>query len=153
MQLLIHGNSGGALIYPNGEMIGVNTVKISSAEGIGFAIPINIVKPIIESFKNTGDFKESTIGIYAYDKEVVPYLDSNISFTRGIYVAQINKNGPADNTDLKVGDIITYIDDIELNTMNDLRQYIYTKEPNEEVFLKVVRGKISRNIKINLGKK
>ena len=42
------GNSGGVLIYPNGEVIGVNTVKISTAEGIGFAIPINIIKPIIE---------------------------------------------------------------------------------------------------------
>ena len=153
MQLLIHGNSGGALIYPNGEMIGINTVKISSAEGIGFAIPINIIKPIIESFKNTGDFKEPTIGIYAYDKEVVPYLDSNISFNRGIYVAQITKNGPAYKTDLKVGDIITYIDDVELNTMNDLRKYIYTKLPNDEVVLKVTRGKINRNIKVVLGKK
>ena len=153
MQRLIHENSGGALIYPNGEMIGINTVKISSAEGIGFAIPINILKPIIESFKNTGDFKEPTIGIYAYDKEVVPYLDSNISFNRGIYVAQITKNGPAYKTDLKVGDIITYIDDVELNTMNDLRKYIYTKLPNDEVVLKVTRGKINRNIKVVLGKK
>ena len=75
------GNSGGVLIYPNGEVIGVNTVKISTAEGIGFAIPINIVKPIIESFKNTGSFEEATIGIYAYDKEVIPYLNgsSNIN--------------------------------------------------------------------------
>lgn len=153
MQQLIHGNSGGALIYPNGEMIGINTVKISSAEGIGFAIPINIVKPIIESFKNTGNFEEPTIGIYAYDKEVVPYLDSNISFNKGIYVAQITKNGPAYKTDLKVGDIITYIDDVELNTMNDLRQYIYTKQPNNEVILKITRGKISRDIRIVLGKK
>lgn len=53
------GNSGGPLITANGEMIGINTVKISSAEGIGFAIPIDIVKPIIESFKNTGTFEET----------------------------------------------------------------------------------------------
>ena len=50
------GNSGGPLIYPNGEVIGINTVKIASAEGIGFAIPINVVKGVIESFKNTGNF-------------------------------------------------------------------------------------------------
>ncbi len=157
------GNSGGPLIYPNGEVIGINTVKISSAEGIGFAVPINIVKPIIESFKNTGEFAEATIGIYAYDKEVIPYLNSsnssnasisngtNVNFEKGIYVAQITKNGPADNTELKEGDIITSIDNIELNTMNDLRQYIYTKKPKDEVELQVTRGKITKQIKITLG--
>ncbi len=149
------GNSGGPLIYPNGQVIGINTVKITSAEGIGFAVPVNIIKPVMESFKTTGNFEEATIGIYAYDKEVMPYLDetSNLNFTEGIYVAQITKNGPADNTELKEGDIITNIDGIKLNTMNDLRQYIYTKKPNDEVNLNVNRGKINRNIKIVLGKK
>lgn len=149
------GNSGGPLIYPNGEVIGINTVKISSAEGIGFAIPINIVKPIIESFKKQETFEEATIGIYAYDKEVMPYLDSNykINFDKGIYVAQITKNGPADNTELKEGDVVISIDNVNLNTMNDLRQYIYTKKPNDEVILKIIRGKINKEIKIILGKK
>lgn len=150
------GNSGGPLIYPSGEVIGINTVKISTAEGIGFAIPINIIKPIIESFKETGTFEEATIGIYAYDKEVVPYLNSSynsINFDKGIYVAQITKNGPASNTELKEADIITSIDEKELNTMNDLREYIYTKKPNDEVTLKITRGKIKKEIKLVLGKK
>ncbi len=149
------GNSGGPLIYPNGEVLGINTVKISSAEGIGFAVPINIIKPIIESFKNTGDFEEATIGMYAYDKEVIPYLNgsSNVNFEKGIYVAQITPNGPAGGTELKEGDIITSIDDTPLNTMNDLRQYIYQKKPNDEVLLKVTRGKINKEIKLTLGKK
>ena len=149
------GNSGGPLIYPNGEVIGINTVKISSAEGIGFAIPINIIKPIIQSFKESGDFQEGTIGIYAYDKEVIPYLNLNfnINLEKGIYVAQITKNGPADNTELQEGDIITNIDSKELNTMNDLREYIYTKNPGEEVKLQIKRGKISKEISIVLGKR
>lgn len=149
------GNSGGPLIYPNGYVLGINTVKISSAEGIGFAVPMNIIKPIIESFKNTGGFEEATIGIYAYDKEVIPYLNSgsNVNFEKGIYVAQITINGPADNTELKEGDIITHIDNTSVNTMNDLRQYIYSKKPNDEVTLKVTRGKINKEIKIVLGKK
>ena len=150
------GNSGGPLILANGEVIGINTVKITTAEGIGFAIPINIIKPIIESFKNTGTYEEATIGIYAYDKEVIPYLSGNynrINFETGIYVAQIIKNGPADNTELKDGDIITSIDGVELNTMNDLREYIYTKKPNEEVTLKIIRGKLNKDIKLILGKK
>lgn len=151
------GNSGGPLIYPNGEIIGINTVKISSAEGIGFAIPINIIKHIIDSFINTGIFEEATIGIYAYDKEVIPYLRGNSitssNFEKGIYVAQITKNGPANNTELKEADIITTIDNKELNTMNDLREYIYSKKPGDEVTLKIVRGKINKEIKITLGKK
>ena len=152
------GNSGGPLIYPNGEVIGINTVKITTAEGIGFAIPINVIKPIIESFKNTGTFEEATIGIYAYDKEVIPYLNSKFginykNFDTGIYVAQITKNGPADNSELKENDIITSIDGKQLNTMNDLREYIYTKKPNDEVVLKVTRGKINKEIKLILGKK
>lgn len=149
------GNSGGPLIYPNGEVLGINTVKISSAEGIGFAVPINIIKPIIESFKSIEEFEEATIGIYAYDKEVIPYLNggSNANFNKGIYVAQITKNGAADGTELKEGDIITSIDSVTLNTMNDLRQYIYTKKPKDEVILKVTRGKINKEIKLILGKK
>lgn len=148
------GNSGGPLILANGDVIGINTIKISSADGIGFAIPINIIKTIVENFKTTGIFEEAKIGIYAYDKEVVKYLDKNAypNFTKGIYVAQINKNGPADNTDLKEKDIINTIDGIELNTMNDLRSYIYTKKPGDEVTLKITRGKITKEIKLKLGK-
>lgn len=149
------GNSGGVLIYPNGEVIGVNTVKISTAEGIGFAIPINIIKPIIDNLKQSNSFEEGTIGIYAYDREVVPYIDGSIksNFNKGIYVVQITKNGPADGTELKEADIINSIDGISLNTMNDLRQYIYTKKPGDEVVLDVTRGKINKQIKLILGKK
>ena len=148
------GNSGGPLIYPNGQVIGINTVKISSAEGIGFAIPINIVKPIIESYQSTGDFQEAKIGIYAYDTEVIPYLETgtSTSFQEGIYVTEVTKNGPADTAGIKEADIITQIDDVELNTMNDLREYIYTKKPNDEVNLKINRGKIKREIVVKLGK-
>lgn len=152
------GNSGGPLIYPNGQVIGINTVKITTAEGIGFAVPIDVIKPIIESLKQTGTFEEATIGIYAFDKEVIPYLNTSIginykNFETGIYVAQITKNGPASNTELKEADIITNIDGKELNTMNDLREYIYTKKPNGEVTLKIIRGKLNKEIKLELGKK
>lgn len=148
------GNSGGPLINPNGEVIGINTVKISSADGIGFAIPINVVKGVIESFKNTGKFEQPTLGIYVYDKDVIPYLDNNIiTFTKGIYVAQINKNGPAYNTELKEGDIINTVDNKEINTMNDLREYIYTKNVGDAVELNITRGKVNKVIKVVLRKK
>lgn len=148
------GNSGGPLIYPNGEVIGINTVKISSAEGIGFAVPVNVIKPIIKSFKDTGSFEEAIIGIYAYDKQVIPYISSNLTdFDNGIYVVKITRNGPASKTELKEGDIINSIDGVVLNTMNDLKSYIYSKKPEEEVVLKITRGKINKQITIKLGKK
>lgn len=147
------GNSGGPLINSKGEVIGINTVKITEAEGIGFAVPINIIKPVIESFSTNGNFEEAYLGIFAYDKSVIPYLDSNIEFDTGIYVAQILESGPIKNSGLKIGDIITKIDNISINKMSELRNYIYTKKVGDEVELSVLRNKKEYNIKIKLGKK
>ena len=147
------GNSGGPLINSKGEVIGINSVKIENAEGIGFAIPINIVKPIIESFDTNDSFEEANIGIFAYDKNVIPYLNSSLKFDSGIYVAQITKNGPSYNSGLKEGDIITKIDDIEINKMSELRRYIYTKKVGDEVKLTILRNNREYNIQIKLGKK
>ncbi len=147
------GNSGGPLINANGEVIGINTVKINEAEGIGFAVPINIVKPIIENFVTNGNFEEAYLGIFAYDKNVVPYLETGIEFNSGIYVAQINKDGPANTSSLKVGDIITKIDNIDIKKMSELRKYIYSKKSGDEVNLSVLRNKKTYSIKIKLGKK
>ncbi len=149
------GNSGGPLITPDGKVIGINTVKISSAEGISFAVPINIIKPVIESFEKTGTFSEAMLGVYAYDKAVIPYLDDtfNANLDNGIYVAEISQNGPSDNTELQVGDIIKTIDGIEIDTLNDLREYIFTKSPSDIVTLEIKRDKIEKEIKIMLGRK
>lgn len=89
------GNSGGPLINAQGEVIGINSIKITSAEGIGFAIPINTVKTIIQSFVSTGKFEEAYLGVFAYDKNVIPYLDSNFNLENGIYVVQVNQTSPA----------------------------------------------------------
>jgi len=147
------GNSGGPLINSNGEVIGVNTVKITGAEGIGFAVPINIVKPIIESFKNNGEFQEAYLGIFAYDKNVIPYLDSSIDFNSGIYVAQISTDGPSYNSGLRTGDIITKIDETTINKMSELRTYIYTKNVGDQVNLTVLRNDREKVISIKLGRK
>lgn len=147
------GNSGGPLINSKGEVIGINSVKITEAEGIGFAVPINIIKPVIESFSVNGNFEEAYLGIFAYDRSVIPYLDSNIEFDTGVYVAQISADGPSKSSGLKIGDIITKIDDISINKMSELRNYIYTKKVGDEVNLSFLRNKKEYNIKIKLGKK
>ena len=128
------GNSGGPLINVNGEVIGINTVKITTAEGIGFAVPINCVKNIVEKFIKEGKFEEASIGIFAYDKNIVSYITPNIEFQNGIYVEQISEDSPAKKTELKVGDIITKIDGNDLINMCDLREYIYTKNQEMKLF-------------------
>lgn len=147
------GNSGGPLINPNGEVIGINSIKIESAEAIGFAIPINIIKPIIASYKQTGNFTEASIGIFSYDRNVIPYLDGNLKLENGIYVEEVIKNSPAEKARNKKGDILTKIDGNNLNKMSELREYIYTKAPGEEVSLFVQRKGIRSASKNYIRKK
>ena len=147
------GNSGGPLVNLDGNVIGITSVKITSAEGIGFAVPINIVKPIVESFLKENKFEEASLGIFAYDKNVIPYLNEDLEVSKGIYVAQISLDSPLRKTDLKIGDVITKIDDLELNKMCDLRCYIYTKKPSDEVTLTILRDGIERQIKVVLSTK
>jgi serine protease Do len=127
------GNSGGPLLNSRGEVIGINTVKVSSAEGIGFAIPINISKPIVEKLVGTGEFKEPYLGLFAYDKPVIPYIDGASDVPNGIYVAHVHRDGPAYRGGIRKGCIIRRIDGNEVNTMMQLRTYIYSKSPGDTV--------------------
>ena len=147
------GNSGGPLINNSGEIIGINTVKITSAEGIGFAVPINVIKPILQRLETEGKFEEASIGIFAYDKNVIPYLNSDIKFDTGIYVAQISLDSPAFKSGLQIGDIITKIDDNNLEKMCDLRQYIYSKKIGDKVVLTVLRNNKERTVEVTLTRK
>ena len=147
------GNSGGPLINTDGKVIGINSVKITTAEGIGFAVPIDVVKPVIESFINKGSFEEATLGLFVYDESVSRYMNLNNRFSFGIYISQIIKGGPVDGKGIKEGDIIAKIDDKYLNTVNDLRQYIYTKKPGDKVTLNINKGKYTKDIEVVLGKK
>ena len=127
------GNSGGPLLNGRGEVIGINTVKVESAEGIGFAIPINIATPVINHFIEEGKFKEPYLGVFAYDKELIPYINKELKIEEGIIVVDVDKNGPAYKSGLKEGCIITKLDEQKVNTMLGLRSYLYTKKPNDTV--------------------
>lgn len=147
------GNSGGPLINLNGKVIGINSVKLSSAEGMGFAVPINIVKPILEKLLQTEKFDEAYLGIFGYDREVIPYLRENIEIENGIYVAKVVVDGPAYGLNIKTGDIILKIDDYEINKMSDLKRYIYKKNPGEEVKLLIKRDNQEFEITVKLSSK
>ena len=147
------GNSGGPLINKNGEIIGITTLKVEDAEGIGFAIPINIVKPILQKLLENGKFDEPYIGIYGYDTGVIPYLSSNINFEEGIYIEEVDSAGPLKNSQLKKGDIIEKIDNTQIESMNHLKEYIYSKNIGDEVVLTIKRNKQEIQMKVKLVKK
>lgn len=151
------GNSGGPLINKNGEVLGINSVKITSAEGIGFAIPINIIKPIIEQLVSNGEYITPTLGMFAYDKDIVPYINQeltqNIKLDTGIYVADVIRNSPAERSGMKRGDILLEIDGVKLEKMSELRTYIYSKKVGEKVNIKYIRGNKEYQISITLAKK
>ncbi|MDX8046331.1 trypsin-like peptidase domain-containing protein [Gracilibacillus sp. S3-1-1] len=129
------GNSGGALINGTGEVIGINSMKIaqSSVEGIGFAIPVDDAKPIIEQLETGNDVARPFIGISALDLASVPqrhvqdtlHLDDNVD--HGIVIAQVEPSSAADKAGLQQYDVVTKIDDQDIHSMLDLRKYLYSE--------------------------
>lgn len=145
------GNSGGPLINTNGEVIGINSLKIDSAEGIGFAVPINILKPIIDKYNATGEFKEAIIGISGYDKDIISYIDKSLNLDSGVYIESVTARGPAENSGLRKGDIILKIDGMEIYTINDIKEYIYTKNPGDIIEIEYKRGNNTNVLNLTLG--
>jgi S1-C subfamily serine protease len=130
------GNSGGPLLNSRGEVIGINTVKVTSAEAMGFAIPINVAKPVVEKLVNTGTFTEAYMGLFAYDKALLPFVDAGIEdIEEGIYVAHIDEEGPAYKAGLRLGCIIREIDGNKINTMLKLRTIIFSKNPGDTIMV------------------
>lgn len=132
------GNSGGPLLNARGEVIGINTYKIN-AEGMGFAIPINIAKPIVSQIIKNGEFQETVIGIVGLDKEIASYYE-DVTLDSGILISSITSGYGAENAGLKVNDIIVSVDNIEVNTMLKLREVLYSKLPGDTVEVKYTRN-------------
>ena len=127
------GNSGGPLLNARGQVVGINTVKVTGAEGIGFAVPINVVLPIIGQLTERGEFTEAYMGIFAYDKEVIPQMDPSVKLDKGIYVVNVDERGPAFKNGIREGCIITQVDGNDVHTMLQLRCYIYSKRPGDTI--------------------
>jgi S1-C subfamily serine protease len=126
------GNSGGPLINNEGHIIGINTAK-ASAEGLGFAIPINIAKPIISQLINEGKFQATYLGIGLLDREIAGYLNTDIQIKKGIYITSVLAGYAADKAGLKPEDLITHVDGIEVNTMIKFKSVLYSKKPGDEI--------------------
>lgn len=115
------GNSGGPLINTNGQVVGINTLKVTDAEGLGFAIPVDTFLPVIEKINANGVYDTTYIGVFGYDNQL-----KNIGkFSSGFYVASVAQNSPAENCGIKKGDIITQIDGKKIDFAKDLKIALY----------------------------
>ncbi|ASE59133.1 S1C family serine protease [Staphylococcus saprophyticus] len=145
------GNSGGALVDINGNLVGINSMKIASeqVEGIGFAIPSNEVKVTIKELVENGKIERPSIGIGLLNVSEIPeqYKDQlKTSRKDGLYIAKVEGNNG-----LKEGDIITQIDDKKVKEDTDVRSYLYAnKKPGDTVNLTVERNGKEQNIKVTL---
>lgn len=144
------GNSGGPLLNGKGEVIGINTVKVESAEGIGFAIPINQIKPIINKVVENGEFREPYFGILGYDRAMTSYISSNIRIDTGIYVYSVDRNSPASDAGIKPGDIILSIDDLKVDTLCELRTILFSKNIGEKMRVKVFSEGEEKNVIVTI---
>lgn len=134
------GNSGGPLINSKGEVIGINTIKVTSAEGMGFAIAINICRPVILSINEKGDFKAPYLGLYAFDRQMALYAGNSFPAGNGIFVTEVDAGSPAQKAGIKTGDIITQFADKKVNTMLDLKTELFYFAPGDSARIIISRG-------------
>ncbi len=144
------GNSGGPLLNESGEVIGINTIKVSTAEGMGFAVPVNICVPIIERLKSVGEFRTPYLGLYAYTRAAAKYYNENSSFEKGLYVARLDSYGPAFSAGIRSGDIILSVGGTEVNTMLALREELYKRQSGETVEIEFMREGTLRKVRVML---
>jgi len=146
------GNSGGPLVNIQGQIIGINTVKVASAEGIGFAIPINAAKPVIQHFLEEGEFITPYIGVVGYDKEIAHYYKQTDSLADGVYVVNIDPRGPAYKSGIRKDDIITRVGGKPVTKMLELRTAIYSYHVGDQVRVTVMRDNKEMEFTLTLEK-
>jgi len=143
------GNSGGPLVNIEGEVIGINTLIKGLRTGIGFAIPVNLVKEVSDKLITDGKYVRAWLGIGIQAlRENSEYRDIVTNITDGVVVTMIQTNGPAAKSDLKPSDVITAVDGKPVASAQQLKNEIRSKKIGEAVTLDVYRG--GRNITVKV---
>jgi serine protease Do/serine protease DegQ len=137
------GNSGGALVNLRGELVGINTAILSKSGGnvgIGFAIPINMAREIMQQLIEHGEVKRGSMGAQAQD--LTPELAAafDIEHTQGAVVTQVSSGSPAAKAGMKTGDVITHINDRAIKDASDVRNRIGLLRIGERVEMRILRG-------------
>jgi len=147
------GNSGGALVNVRGELVGINTAITSqtgSYVGYSFAVPSNIAKKVIEDLIEFGTVQTAYLGIRfaELNDDMAKDLDLNVS--EGILITKLTDNGAAKISGLKENDIITRINEVEINKFSDLQGFLSSKRPGDLVKVQVLRGGTNKQFDLKL---
>lgn len=132
------GNSGGPLINSIGEIIGINTLKVSSGEGLGFAIPAKSFRNIITQIVNDREYETPYLGIMGYDASIAMYYGSNFNM-KGVYVESVDPDSPAYTSGIRDGDVITKFNNADISNMLDLKSELYKYSNGDQISIEFVR--------------
>lgn len=147
------GNSGGALVNTNGELIGINAAIASntgSYTGYSFAIPVNIVKKVVNDFINYGEIQRAYIGVSIRDIDSEFAGQLQLNNLSGVYVASVVENSSADDAGIRPNDIILAIDGIEINSTSRLLETVGQHNPGDRVMVKLKRDSKIKNVELLL---
>lgn len=139
------GNSGGPLVNLSGQVVGINTAVASDAQGIGFAIPINAVKGLLEGVLKDGKVERAFLGVSYVDITPAVAKERKLSVKRGALVASsrsgpaVQKDGPADKAGIKDGDIITKVGDLEVGQSGGVSSLVAEYRPGDTVKITLLR--------------
>ncbi|MGF7184015.1 serine protease Do [Desulfitispora alkaliphila] len=147
------GNSGGALVNRSGEVIGINSAKIATAqvEGMGFAIPISSAKPIIDELIEQGYVSRPYIGIVG--QEITEQQSQWYDLPKGIFITEVEPGGPAQRAGIRAEDIIVAIDDNKLTSFDDLKAQMDKRKPGDELTVGLIRKGESLKVTVELGER
>ena len=153
------GNSGGALVDAGGDLIGINTAIAGEAQGIGFAIPVNLARPIMQQAIEGESLSRPWMGIYYTALTPVLQSQRNLLLDYGALVEPpedfdaeaVFSGSPADQAGLQAGDIITHVDTIKVDGDNPLDEILTQYRPQETVSLRVLRGQDLLDLSLTLG--
>jgi S1-C subfamily serine protease len=138
-----NGNSGGPLVNSLGRVIGINTARNQYGEGMGFAIPINTAKPIVDSVKATGEFHRVYLGVTPVDvtEFLQAYPQSDLGVENGAYIYRISPGSPAEAAGIQEKDIIVEVDGKKINTSSELIKHLLGYRAGDTVNVKIIRDK------------
>jgi Do/DeqQ family serine protease len=147
------GNSGGALVNLNGELIGINTAIATSSgayQGYSFAIPVSLVKKVMDDLLEYGEVKRGLLGIEIGDVTAAIAERYNLGVNQGVLVNGVRAGGAAEESGILAGDVIVGIDEHTVNSVSELQEWVARNRPGKEIFVTFLRNGIQQKIKARL---